>query len=96
MHVISKARLRDFWTIHPRAKSSLEQWFYIAKKAKWKSFADVRASFSTADWFDPYVIFDIGGNKYRLIVHIHFNTRKVYVRYVLTHADYSRDDWKNE
>lgn len=96
MHIISKTPLRAFGKIHPRAKNALEQWYRTTKKSEWISFADVRKSFSTADWYDPFVIFDIGGNKYRLIASIHFNRGKVFVRNVLTHAEYLRGDWKEE
>ena len=96
MHIISKTPLRAFWTIHPRAKNALEQWYRTTLKADWKSFADVRASHYTADWYDEYVIFDIGGNKYRLIALIHFNRGKVFVLDVLTHAEYSRGNWKKK
>ena len=94
MHIISKTPLRAFWTTHPRAKSALEQWYRTTRKSNWKSFADVRASLSTADWYQDFVIFDIGGNKYRLIASIHFNRGKVFVLDILTHAEYSRGDWK--
>ncbi|MFO0850357.1 MAG: type II toxin-antitoxin system HigB family toxin [Gemmataceae bacterium] len=96
MHVVSKAALRRFWAIHPRAKGALTEWYKAACRADWKSFVDVRATHPAADWVNPLVVFDIGGNKYRLIAAIHFNRRKVFVRNVLTHAEYVRGDWKTE
>jgi mRNA interferase HigB len=94
MHVISRKKLRLFWSIHPEAKSSLNHWFRVAKKADWTKFADLQATFQSADQVGKYTVFDIGGNKYRLIAEINFKRCKIFVRHVLTHADYSRGTWK--
>ena len=72
------------------------EWYKAASKAAWQSFADVKATHPSADWYSPLVIFDIGGNKYRLVAAVHFNRGKVFVRNVLTHAEYARGDWKTE
>jgi mRNA interferase HigB len=95
-HIISRKKLREFWGRHPRARRPLEVWYQIARHADWESFDDVKAEFPHADQYKRFVIFDVGGNKYRLIAVIHYNRRKVFVRHVLTHADYARGDWKNE
>ena len=94
MHVISKKKLRDFWEQHPRAKSPLEAWYQVARHAEWETFADVRESFNTADRVGRFTVFDIGGNKYRLIAAIHFNRGKLFVRHVLTHKEYDEGKWK--
>jgi mRNA interferase HigB len=94
MHVISKKKLREFWGIHPRAKASLEAWHQTAKHAEWAHFADVKRMFSTADVVGRFVVFNIGGNKYRLIAAIHFNRGKLFIRHVLTHAEYDEGKWK--
>lgn len=57
-------------------------------------FSNLRATFASADYVDGLTIFNMGGNKYRLIAAIHYNRRKVFVRSVLTHAEYDRGDWK--
>ena len=90
MHVISRKALRDFWALHPEAKQPLTYWYQIVSRTDFATFQDVRNTFRSADWVEGKVIFDIGGNNYRLIAVIHFNTKKVYVREVLTHADYSK------
>jgi mRNA interferase HigB len=95
MHVISRKKLREFWSVHPRARRPLEAWYRIARHAEWETFADVTAVFPTADRYKRFVIFDIGGNKYRLIAAIHYNRGKVFVRHVLTHAEYDGGEWKN-
>lgn len=96
MHVISRKKLREFWAARPRAQRPLEVWYKATDKAEWKSFHDVKAAFPHADQFEDLVIFDIGGNKFRLIAAIHYNRKKVFVLRVLTHAEYSRGDWKDD
>lgn len=96
MHVISRKRLREFWSVYPRARRPLGDWYRAARAADWASFADVRETRPDADVYQRFVIFDIGGNKYRLIVVIHYNRRKVYVLNVLTHSEYTRGDWKDQ
>lgn len=96
MHVISKKKLREFWDRHPRAKSPLEAWYQVAKRAEWESVGDVRRTFNSADVVGRFVVFDIGGNKYRLIAAIHFNRGKLFIRHVLTHAEYDEGKWKDD
>jgi mRNA interferase HigB len=80
---------------YPDAFSALDRWYRVAKGAVWTSFADVKQSFNTADLVPPHVIFDIGGNKYRLIAEINFGRRVLFIRGVLTHKEYSRGAWKS-
>ena len=94
MRVISETPLRKFWGKHSDAETSLRHWIKATKSASWKNFMEVRETFSTADVYGKYTIFNIGGNKYRLIAVIHFNTERVYVRYILTHAEYDEGSWK--
>ncbi len=94
MHVITLRPLRRFAEIHPEAEASLRSWIQVARKATWRRFDDVRASLKTADQVDKFTVFNIAHNKYRLITVIHFNRSKVYVRKLLTHAEYDRGDWK--
>ena len=95
MHVISKRRLREFWEQYPNARAPLEAWHQIAKHAEWENFSDVRRAFRTADRVGKLTVFNIGGNKYRLIAAIHFNRERLFVRHVLTHAEYDRGMWKS-
>jgi mRNA interferase HigB len=96
MRIISKKQLRAFWKEHPRAQVALEVWYKVARKAEWEKFADVRETFGSADQVGKFTVFNIGGNKYRLIAVIHFNRGIVYVRLVLTHAEYDKGNWKYE
>ncbi len=94
MHVISKKKLRDFWKKYPKAKLPLEAWYQVARHAQWNSFADVRKAIGSADVVGRFVVFDIRGNKYRLIAAIHYNRGKVFVRHVLTQAEYDEHKWR--
>lgn len=96
MHVISKKKLREFWERFPRAKAPLEAWYQVAKHAGWENFAGVRQTFNASDVVGKFVVFDIGGNKFRLIAAIHYNRGKLFVRHVLTHAEYNAGKWKDD
>jgi len=90
MHVITQRRLREFWSKHPQAESPLTAWYKITRQAAWKNFAELRADFFSADYVAPYVLFDIGGNNYRLIAKVEYAFGKVYIAHVFTHAEYDR------
>lgn len=94
MHVISKKALREFWEQHPDSQAPLSDWFKIMQRTDFGSFAELRATFPSADMVDELFVFNIGGNKYRLIAAIHFSRGKVYIRQVLTHQEYDSDRWK--
>lgn len=93
MVVISYAPLRDFTVVHPAAGGALEEWYFKCKAADWKSLADVRRSFASVDFVgnDRY-IFNIKGNRFRLVAMIFFNRRTVYIRFVGTHREYDAID----
>jgi len=93
--VISEKPLREFWLKHADAETSLRFWLKATKSALWKSLSDVRKTFGSADVYNALTIFNIGGNKYRLIVEINYGIKIVYVQEVLTHAEYSKGDWKD-
>jgi mRNA interferase HigB len=94
MHVIAKPALIDFWTKHPDAQSPLQAWYRLMENEVFRDFNDLRAIFASADHVDGLTVFNIGGNKYRLIAAIHYNRQKVHIRSVLTHAEYDRNTWK--
>jgi mRNA interferase HigB len=94
MHIITRKRLNDFVATHPDAHPALERWYRLAKGQNFSSFEDLRSTFSTADKVGKLTVFNIGGNKARLVAAIHYNRRKIYIRAVLTHSEYDRDTWK--
>lgn len=96
MHPISMKPLRDFWPQHPDSEKPLRAWYRVVQHAEWKNFADVRKVYASASQVGKFTVFDIGGNKYRLIAVIHYDRGRVYVRHVLTHKDYDLERWKNE
>jgi len=96
MHVISRKALQEFWDRYSDSESSLSRWFKIVQKTDFASFNDLRMTFPSADKVGDLIVFNIGGNRYRLIAAAHFNRSKIYIRHVLTHAEYDRGAWKNE
>jgi len=94
MHIISRKALREFSQRHPDSKTALDTWFRILKKNEFSGFNALRQIFPSADKVGKLIVFNIGGNKYRLIASIHFNRQKVYVRHLLTHGEYDKGKWK--
>jgi mRNA interferase HigB len=94
MHVISRKALFLFWERHPDSKEPLLRWHKIVEKSEFTNFEDLQATFPSVDKVGDWIVFNIGGNKYRLIASIHFNRGKVYIRHVLTHKEYIRGAWK--
>ena len=94
MHIITRKRLNDFTEKHADAKSALQHWYRLMKFRNFKSFIELRETFPSADRVGKLTVFNIGGNKARLIAAIHYNRNKVYIRAVLTHEEYSRGRWK--
>ena len=94
MHVIAKPVLVEFWIKHPDAENALQAWYRTMEGEIFVDFNDLRATFASADYVAGLTVFNIGGNKYRLIAAIHYNRRKVFIRSLLTHAEYDLDKWK--
>ena len=100
MRVISKPRLRQFWELpgHSPAEGPLRAWYTHVnnKTVAWHSWGDVKKEFGTASIVGNCVIFNIGGNKYRLIVRILYPSQKVFILKVMTHDEYDGNKWKEE
>jgi len=94
MHIITRKRLNEFAEKHPDAKSALQHWHKQAKTNDFKSFTDLRKTLGSADQVSNLTVFNIGGNKARLIAAIHYNRRTIYIRAVLTHREYDEGKWK--
>lgn len=93
MRLITRKTLKEFWNRHPDAEQPLKAWFKFAKKADWKTPAEVKADYRNASILeDNRVCFNIAGNKYRLVVKINYPYRIVYIRFVGTHAEYDKID----
>ncbi len=94
MHVISRKRLLEAAETHADIGAPLDIWYRIAKKAVWKNLMEVRRELPTADAVKELTVFNIKGNAYRLITEINYRTGRIFVRHVLTHAEYSKGAWK--
>ena len=94
MHIITRKRLNDFARAHPDTRRALEHWYRNMKRHNFASLAELHAIFPTADKVGKLTVFNIGGNKARLIAALHYNRRKVYIRAVLTHEEYDQNTWK--
>jgi mRNA interferase HigB len=94
MHVIAKPALVAFWTKHPDAENPLNTWYRTMQKEVFTDFNHLRATYPSADQVGKFTVFNISGNKYRLITEIYYDQLVVLIRNVLTHADYDRGNWK--
>ena len=94
MHIITRKRLNAFAEKHPTARNGLTHWYRALKQNHPANFAELRRIFPHADQVHGLTVFNIGGNKARLIAAIHYNRRKVYIRAVLTHTEYDTGKWK--
>ena len=94
MHVISRKKLLETAGVHADLAGPLDVWYRIAKTAAWDSLEDVRRQFPSADGVGKYTVFNIKGGSYRLISEINYRTKSVFIRYVITHAEYDQEGWK--
>jgi len=93
--IISNSALRAFAAKHPQADAPLQGWRRVIEKNQFDKWADLKAVFNAIDKVGELAVFDIGGNKYRLIAHIRFEKQIVYIEAVLTHRDYDKGAWKS-
>lgn len=94
MKIISNSALRAFAADHPQAEAPLQGWRRVIEKNRFSNWAELKATFNSVDSVGDLVVFDIGGNKYRLIASIRFEKQILYIKAVLTHQDYDRGTWK--
>jgi mRNA interferase HigB len=96
MHIISRKSLREFWKTHPDAELPLRHWEAVVRRANWRDWADLKVTYGSVEKVEEYVLFNIGGNKYRLITIVRYPRGKVYIRRVLTHKEHDRGTWKDD
>lgn len=94
MHVITKKRIIEAKKKYPKCASALNGWFRIIEKNEFLNFFDLKITFNSIDKVENLYIFDIGGNKLRLIASIHFNRQKLYIRHILNHKEYDKNLWR--
>lgn len=96
MHVISFKIIRNYAEIHADCQEALSNWYKVACKAKWSNLIEVQKVFPKAEAVSNFTVFNIKGNKYRLIVSIDYEGQLIYIKYILTHAEYDKEEWKND
>ena len=94
MHIITRKRILEFSQRYPEAERPLDRWYRIAKRTTFESFPDLRRTFRSADQVGKLTVFNIGGNRFRLVTYIVYAKKRVYIRDILTHTDYDRGRWK--
>ena len=94
MRVISKPAILKFSKRYPDALVPLMNWYRIAKRADWDSLAEVRRDFAHADIVGRRTVFNVHGNDYRLVARINYKSKRVFILWILTHAEYSKGSWK--
>jgi len=96
MRIIKKKTLIDFWTINKDSQSHLESWYFEVKNADWSSPTEIKEKYKSASILkDCRVVFNIKGNKYRLVVKIRYDLKIIYIRFIGTHKKYDNTDVEN-
>ena len=96
VRIISRRAIIEFAKRHRAANQPLDDWYRIVKTADWHNLVEVQTTFPRADLVGNCVVFNVGGNKFRLIAKIAFRRQIVYVRFILTHKEYDKEAWKND
>ena len=94
MRVITNRRLLNFAAIHHDASEPLQSWRAIMESSRYLNFSELRLSFRGVDKVGDLYVFNIAGNKYRLIAFLHFERQLCYIKHVLTHGEYDKGAWK--
>ena len=94
MHVITRKRLNEFAERFPETENALARWYQTIKSNNFNNFAELREMFPAVDQVGKLTVFNIGGNKVRLIAAIHYNRKKMYIRAILSHTEYDKSKWK--
>jgi len=94
VRVISHKAIVDFTKAHPGALAALDHWYRTTLRAVWKSLAEIRRTFPHADLVGRVVVFNVGGGKYRLIARVNHRTQRIFIRAILTHAEYDKRGWR--
>jgi mRNA interferase HigB len=94
MHIITRKKILDFAEKHPECATALDAWYRILKHTGFGNFAELKSVFPSTDQVGGFTVFNIGGNKVRLIAAVHYNTQRLYIRHVLTHKEYDKNKWR--
>ena len=96
MHLIAIRNLRADASRYPDTQTVIEEWYKVVKSVSWQNLEEVRQVYRDAEAVGNFTVFNIKGNRYRLIVDINYVNQTIYYKYFLTHAEYDKDSWKND
>jgi mRNA interferase HigB len=96
MHLIAISQLREVAAKYPDVSVQIEDWYTLVKAATWQTLTEVQQLYASAEAVGNFTVFNIKGNRYRLIVGINYVKQTIYFKYFLTHAEYDKDEWKND
>ena len=92
MRAIGRKAIRRFGRIHADSVPSLSNWFRIVRRAKWQTFSELKVDFGSADQVGRRTVFNIGGNKYRLIARLNYRNRRLFILHIMRHAEYVKGE----
>ena len=96
MRIISERQLREFWEKHPTAKTPMQEWIKVVKAAEWNTTSNIRVTFNSADFYCNCVIFNVGGNNFRVIAKVAYRIKVVFIRFVMLHSEYDGRKWQSD
>lgn len=96
MNIVTRKRIQEFIAKHPKSDSSFTNWYRIVKIESFKNFNEIRKIFPSADQVENFVVFNIGGNNYRLIAFLDYQKGYLFIRHILTHVEYDKEKWKKD
>jgi mRNA interferase HigB len=96
MHLIAISRLHLTASQFPDVSTQIEDWYSIVKEVNWQNLIEIQQTYASAEAVGNFTVFNIKGNRYRLIISINYQKQIVYFKYFLTHAEYDKDNWKND
>jgi mRNA interferase HigB len=96
MHLISIRNLRSDSAKYPDTQTVIDEWYKVVKSVSWQNLEEVKQIYRDTEAVGNFTVFNIKGNKYRLIVDINYVNQTIYYKYFLTHAEYDKDSWKND
>jgi mRNA interferase HigB len=94
VRVTSRKAIREFGKRHADSVPSMSNWLQTTRKAQWQNFAELRADFGSADQVGRRTVFNIAGNKYRLIARVNYRSQRVFILHIMNHAEYGKGEWK--
>jgi len=96
MRIVTERKLKEFWAKNKLAETVVRDWIQAVSLADWKTSVDVKKTFNSTNIYKGCTIFDIGGNKYRIIAKVEYQIHIVFIRFVLTHSEYDEKKWQSD